>query len=51
MTAEERSAVQVALAEEVAQIDRVYGLDLAQRWVGPTTIDFVPRTERQRTQR
>jgi hypothetical protein len=35
MTAEERSAVQVALAEEVAQIDRVYGLDLAQRWGWP----------------
>jgi hypothetical protein len=35
MTAEERSAVQVALAEEVAQIDRVYGLDLARRWGWP----------------
>jgi len=35
MTTEERSAVQVALAEEVAQIDRVYGLDLAQRWGWP----------------
>jgi hypothetical protein len=35
MTVEERSAVQVALAEEVAQIDRVYGLDLARRWGWP----------------
>lgn len=32
MTTEERSAVQVALADEVAQVDRVYGLGLARRW-------------------
>jgi len=35
MTAEERSAVQVALADEVAELDRVYGLDLARRWGWP----------------
>jgi Sulfotransferase domain. len=35
MSGEERSAVQVALADEVAQLDRVYGLDLARRWGWP----------------
>ena len=36
MTTEERAAVQVALADEVAQIDRVYGLGLARRWGWPS---------------
>jgi Sulfotransferase family len=37
MTAEERSAVQVALAGEVAELDRVYGLGLARRWGWPVS--------------
>jgi hypothetical protein len=37
MTAEERSAVQVALADEMAALDRVYGLDLARRWGWPVS--------------
>jgi hypothetical protein len=36
MTTEERSAVQVALADEVAQVDLVYGLGLARRWGWPS---------------
>jgi len=32
MTDEERTAVHVALADEIEALDRVYGLDLAQRW-------------------
>jgi hypothetical protein len=35
MTTDERTAVQVALADEVAQLDRVYGLGLARRWGWP----------------
>jgi hypothetical protein len=36
MTTEERSAVHVALADEVAQVDLVYGLGLARRWGWPS---------------
>lgn len=32
MTSDERAAVQDRLADEVAELDRVYGLDLAARW-------------------
>ena len=35
LTAEERSAVQLTLADEVAEVDRVYGLGLARRWGWP----------------
>jgi hypothetical protein len=35
LTDQERFAVQVALADEVAEVDRVYGLDLARRWGWP----------------
>lgn len=41
MTAEERAAVQTALASEVAELDRLFGLDLARRWGWPQAADRV----------
>lgn len=41
MTAAEREAVQCALASEVAELDRLFGLELARRW-GWTAVTSAP---------